>query len=54
VVEAIWESLTEIPEALPITDDVRQELDRRLQAYYDDPASGRSWDEIKGKHLKAQ
>ena len=47
IVEAIWDSLVEIPEAVPITDDVRQELDRRLAAYYDDPSSARPWREIK-------
>ena len=47
LVEAIWDSLVEIPEAVPISDDVREELDRRLAAYYDDPSSARPWDEIK-------
>ena len=47
LVEAIWDSLVEIPEAVPITDEVREELDRRLAAYYDDPASARPWREIK-------
>ena len=47
LVEAIWDSLIEIPEAVPITDEVREELDRRLAAYYDDPASARPWREIK-------
>ena len=47
LVEAIWDSLIEIPDAVPITDDVREELDRRLAAYYDDPSSARPWKEIK-------
>jgi putative addiction module component (TIGR02574 family) len=47
LVEAIWDSLVEIPEAVPISDDVREELDRRLAAYYDDPSSARPWHEIK-------
>ena len=46
-VEAIWDSLIEVPEAIPITDEVREELDRRLAAYYDDPSSARPWREIK-------
>lgn len=49
LVEAIWDSLVEIPEAIPITDDVREELDRRLAAYYEDPSSARPWSEIKAE-----
>ncbi|HEX6096352.1 MAG TPA: addiction module protein [Thermoanaerobaculia bacterium] len=47
LVEAIWDSLVEVPEAVPISDDVREELDRRLAAYYADPSSARPWDEIR-------
>jgi putative addiction module component (TIGR02574 family) len=47
LVEAIWDSLVEVPEAVPISDDVREELDRRLAAYYEDPSSARPWQEIK-------
>lgn len=49
LVEALWDSLVEVPEALPISDGVRAELDRRLAAYYDDPTSARPWDEIKAE-----
>ncbi len=51
LVEALWDSLLEIPEAVPISDDVREELDRRLAAYYADPSSARPWDEIKAELL---
>jgi putative addiction module component (TIGR02574 family) len=47
LVQAIWDSLVEVPEAVPITDDIREELDRRLAAYYDDPSSARPWREVK-------
>lgn len=47
LVEAIWDSLVEVPEAVPLGDDVREELDRRLAAYYDDPSSARPWREIR-------
>lgn len=51
LVEAIWDSLVEIPEAIPVSDDVHEELDRRLAAYYDDPSSARPWSEIKEELL---
>jgi putative addiction module component (TIGR02574 family) len=47
LLEAIWDSLIETPDAVPLTDDMRQELDRRLASYYRDPSSARPWDEIK-------
>ena len=47
LVEAIWDSLLEVPEAIPISDAVREELDRRLAAYYADPSSARPWEEIR-------
>jgi putative addiction module component (TIGR02574 family) len=49
LVEALWDSLVELPEAVPIGDDVREELDRRLAAYYADPSSARPWDEVKAE-----
>jgi putative addiction module component (TIGR02574 family) len=49
LVEALWDSLVEVPEAVPISDDVREELDRRLAAYYANPSSARPWDEIKAE-----
>ena len=51
LVEALWDSLVEVPEAVPISDDVRAELDRRLAAYYTDPSSARPWREIKAQLL---
>jgi putative addiction module component (TIGR02574 family) len=47
LVEAIWDSLVEMPEAVPISEEVREELDRRLAAYYADSSSARPWAEIK-------
>jgi putative addiction module component (TIGR02574 family) len=47
LVEALWDSLVEVPEAVPVSDDVRAELDRRLAVYYADPSSARPWDEIR-------
>ena len=49
LVEAIWDSLLELPEAVPVSDELREELDRRLAAYYAEPASARPWDEIKAE-----
>ena len=47
LVEAIWDSLVEIPEAIPLSDELRHELDRRLESYYEDPSAARPWNEIR-------
>ena len=49
LVEAIWESLVETPQAIPLTPEMRQELDRRLSSYYGDRSAARPWDEIKSE-----
>ena len=49
LVEAIWDSLAEVPEAVPIDDHVKEELDRRLAAYYADRSSARPWEEIRAE-----
>jgi putative addiction module component (TIGR02574 family) len=54
LVEAIWDSLVEVPEAVPISDEVREELDRRLAAYYNDPSSARPWAEIRDELLSSK
>jgi putative addiction module component (TIGR02574 family) len=54
IVEALWDSLVEIPEAVPISDDVREELDRRLAAYYEDPSSARPWDEVRAELFRSK
>lgn len=49
LVEALWDSLVEVPEAVPIPLELREELDRRLAEYYADKSSARPWDEIKAE-----
>jgi putative addiction module component (TIGR02574 family) len=40
LVETIWDSITEVPEALQLTTAQEAELDRRLDAYRKDPTAG--------------
>ncbi|MDQ3684277.1 MAG: addiction module protein [Acidobacteriota bacterium] len=47
--EDIWDSIAAFPEAIVITDAQREELDRRLQAYAQNPNEGISWNELKEK-----
>lgn len=49
LIEAIWDSLVEAPDQIPVTDAMREELDRRLAAYHEDPSSARPWDEVRAE-----
>jgi putative addiction module component (TIGR02574 family) len=51
--EDIWDSLAAFPEAIPVTDAQKEELERRLQAYAKNPNEGISWDELKDKLRKS-
>jgi len=50
--EDIWDSITAFPDAVPLTNEQKQELDRRLQAYAQNPDEGISWDALKEKMRK--
>jgi putative addiction module component (TIGR02574 family) len=51
LVESIWDSIAEFPEALELTDAQKKELDRRLEAYESDPNAGIPWSELKAQLL---
>ena len=51
--EDIWDSVAAFPEAIPLTDAQKEELDRRLQAYDKNPNEGISWDELKNRLRKS-
>ena len=36
----IWDSIAAVPDAIPLTDAQRAELDHRLDAYHRDPTAG--------------
>ena len=49
LVEELWDSLAATPEAVPITDAQKADLQRRLDAYQDDPKAGSPWEEVKAR-----
>lgn len=51
LVEDIWDSIAELPEAVDLPDWHKQELDARLQAYHSNPDSGSPWAEVKKRLL---
>ena len=51
LVEDIGDSIAKFPQAVPISDSQRKELDRRLEAYHSNPKTGKPWDIVK-KRIK--
>ena len=47
LVEDIWDSIVADPNSITITEAQKQELDRRLENYNNNPQSGSTWDEVK-------
>ena len=52
LVEDLWDGIAEVPEAIELSEDQRAELDRRLEAYHEDPESGSPRNEVKVRILK--
>jgi putative addiction module component (TIGR02574 family) len=51
LVEDIWDSIAAEPDALELSPEQRDDLDRRLADQEADPGAGRSWSEVKSRLL---
>lgn len=49
LLEQLWESLSATPEAIPLTNAQREELDRRLDELDRDGPDGIPWEEVLGR-----
>jgi putative addiction module component (TIGR02574 family) len=54
LVEAIWDSISAVPEALPLTDWQKEELDRRLAELEADPDAGSTLEEVFARIRRAR
>ncbi len=52
--QSIWDSVVEVPEAVEVTEEQREELNRRLDAYREDPSAGSPWPEVRERILVAK
>ena len=52
LVELIWDSIAAVPEALPVPDDLKAELDRRLSDFEANPEAGSPWEEVRERVLQ--
>lgn len=46
LLDRLWETLGRDPDALPLTESQREELDRRLDELEAEGPTGMSWDEV--------
>ena len=49
LVQDIWDTLQPTTEELPLTEEQRQLIDRRLEEHRQDPASAVPWEDVKGR-----
>lgn len=54
LVEDIWDSIAAEPDAVPLTDEQRAELDRRLTDSETNPGVGTPWNEVKTRLLDSR
>ena len=47
LVEDIWDSIAEVPEQVKLTEEQKAELDRRLDAYHQNPDEGSPWEFVR-------
>ena len=52
LVEDLWDSIAEVPEAVELSDDQRKELDERLEQFHHDPEAGSPWKDVRDRILK--
>jgi putative addiction module component (TIGR02574 family) len=45
----IWDSVALVPEPLPLSEEEKVEIDRRLEAYHRDPNAGSPWSVVRDR-----
>lgn len=54
LVEIIWDSIAAVPEAVPVSDELKAELDRRLAEFEANPEAGSPWEEVRERILQGR
>jgi putative addiction module component (TIGR02574 family) len=49
LVEDVWDTIAEIPEAIELTDEQKRVLDERIALYHKDPSQGAPWEEVRAR-----
>lgn len=51
IVEAIWDSIVDNSEDMSVPESQIEELERRLNTYYENPCAGTPWETVKERIL---
>ena len=54
IAQSIWDSVAAVPEAVQLTDSQRSELEKRLQAYRENPKAGSPWPEVRARIMSSK
>lgn len=54
IVEDIWDSISQNPEQLPVSEAEKLELDKRLESYKQNPNEGIEWETLKKNLLEGK
>ena len=54
LVELIWESIAAVPKEVPVSEELRAELDRRLSEFEANPEAGVPWEEVRQRIVQDQ
>ena len=54
LVELIWDSIAAVPEAVPVSEELKAELDRRLDEFEANPEGGYPWEEVRERILQGR
>ena len=49
LIERVWDGLAATPEGIDLTESQTLDLQRRLDAYRDNPKAGSPWEEVKAR-----
>jgi len=54
IVETIWDSIADAPEALELSDEQKVELDQRLESLAKNAEAGSTWAEVRDRMWRAK
>jgi putative addiction module component (TIGR02574 family) len=49
LIEEVWDSLSKLPEEIVLSEAHEQDLQRRLDAYRENPKTGSPWEEVEAR-----
>ncbi len=51
IADALYDSVEQDPNAFPLNEEQKKELERRLEDYRKNPGTGSSWEEVKARYF---